>query len=160
VVKVFIKEGNMVKYLLLLIMSVECYSGALFANNDVPIVEGSLTFTFYPKGTVGTGGTWQPCVITPGGKIIEGGEIAYDVMDPVIVEVSCCQSQFVELGCYGILLRNRIEGSSNDVVLSSITVFSNTPSIPFDEITYKNVSPSSINENVLMYYALPLMQEE
>jgi hypothetical protein len=148
------------KHLMVMVISMVCCSASLIADSYVPIVEGSLTFTFYPIGASGTGGTWQPCIITPDGEFIEGGQIAYDVTDPVTVEVSCCQSQFVEIGCYGVVVRNRIEGSSNDSVLSSITVESNAPSIPFDKITYKNISPSSSNENILMYYVLPSMEEE
>jgi hypothetical protein len=126
-----------------------------WGSEYVPLVEGTLTFTFQPTGSSGgTGGTWQAVVITPDGERIAGDAISYSQTDPVVLEVSCVGSGYTEVGSYGVELKNNIVGSSSPF-LSSFSVTCDCPVLDWDIITYKDIPTSANGENTMMYYVVP-----
>jgi hypothetical protein len=143
-----------------LLVVVGCF-GDLYCNADVfsgPVVEGSLTFSFYPTGT-GVGGTWTPVILTPDGEYISGAPVSYDSTDQVDLNITCCQGAFVELGPYVIELKNNLTGSVDDEFLNKVVVKPTIPTVPFDVITYKTIPPSSEGEKVVLFYFLPSMED-
>lgn len=131
-----------------------------WGSDYVPIVEGTLTFTFQPSGTSGgSDGTWQAIIVTPDGERIPGTEISYSQTDPVVMEVSCIGSGFTEIGSYGIELKNNIVDSESPF-LSSISVACNCDTLGWDTITYKNIPASAYGENTVMYYVVPSEVDE
>ena len=137
-----------------------CFCGSLLGigSKYVQIVEGQLLFSFQPVGAAGTQGTWQPVILTPDGGYFQGPVTAYDSTDRIDLVVSCCGGKYVELGCYGILLKNNITDAVDANLVSSISVTPTIPTVPFDTITYKQIAPSSMGENTLICYILPPME--
>lgn len=129
-----------------------------WGSDYVPLVEGTLTFTFTPTGTSGgTSGTWQPVIIAPDGERIPGDEISYDQATPVVMEVSFCGSGYTEVGSYGIELKNNIVDSASPF-LSTVSVVCNCPVLSWDTITYRDIPTSEYGENTMMYYLVPAEQ--
>jgi hypothetical protein len=148
-------DKRMTKYfasIVALMLSVTTLYG--WGSDYVPLVEGTLTFTFQPQDSGGTDGTWQAVIITPDGERISGDAVAYSVTDPYVMEVSCVSSGFTEVGSYGVELKNNIVDSATPF-LSSITVECNCPTLSWDTISYKNMPTSSNGENTVMYYVVP-----
>ncbi len=147
------------KLLLAPIMIALCFCGSLFGIGAeyLQVVEGQLHFVFQPTGAAGTQGAWQPVILTPDGEYFQGPVTAYDSTDRIDLVVSCCGGEYVELGCYGILLKNNITDAVDAPLVSSISVTPTTPTVPFDTVTYKQIAPSSMGENTLIYYVLPSM---
>ncbi len=126
------------------------------------LTQGQLHFVFNPTGTAGTGGTWQPIVISPDGTYNEGPVIRYDSADPVDFVVADPwdslrdPTPFIEYGCYEVMIKNAITNAVDANVVSSIRVSADCPVLQFDTITYRLIPPSSYGETVAIYHVLPL----
>ncbi len=140
-----------------------CCLGELFGlggDGKIPVVEGSLSFTITPVGLTGYTGTWEPVIISPDGEFKELGPVSCDSAAPIEYVFTCCGSNYVEIGCYEILLKNNI-ANATDVTFVDKVVVTTTYGIgeTFPPITYRHICPSSEGENILLYYILPFMEE-
>lgn len=119
------------------------------------IVPGSLQLTFYPTGSSGSSGNWQPRVIIPSGDIFDGPLVPYNSTDPVSMEVIYSPGPYIETGSYAIEIKNQIENSVEESLVSSVLVHSTSQIAPMDDIVYRQMSTLSNGEASLLYYVVP-----
>jgi hypothetical protein len=136
-----------------------CFTSPYALGSEyAPLEEGSITITFQPTGTAGSAGTWQPCVITPGGEYLEGTAVSYDETTPQQLTVYCGAMGYVEMGNYTIILRNNITDSTNATIVSSMQVAADCVDFTWDTISYNQLPTSSDGQTTMVSYVLPTMQ--
>lgn len=117
---------------------------------QIIVVSGTLNFSFYPKASGGTGGDWQPIIISPSGRRIVGPVVPYDSLDPFVMEVNVPTGDLIETGYWGIELKNNIVNVAPSDFLDSL--FVECFEYEWDTIRCLPIPSSLEGENIVLPY--------
>ena len=126
-------------------------------RHRIVLVEGTLHVTFHPQWSGGSGGSWQPVIISPSGIRIPGPIVPHDSLDPIVVDVNAPCEGVVEAGCYGVELKNSIQNAAPSLFLGSSVVTFEGAAFSFEAVRLQAIPPTFEGEKSVIPYVFPAL---